>query len=170
MQWILLRKRRGAKPLTRNVTLTWLTQTNLTMNTTEPALLPKHLRVSIGGHFGPSYSVELNDQTLMCMARSDGFPGPASPLVEPTAQQWRAFRRALDKINVWQWQADYPNPGVCDGTGWSFEVAYSDHALDSGGDNNYPDAQGEPTNLLDQTKTFDRLLRAITKLTGKTFR
>ena len=90
-------------------------------------------------------------------------------MVEPTDEQWRAFRRTLDYINVWQWQAHYPNPGVCDGTNWSFEVAYSDHALDTGGDNNYPDAQGEPTNLLDQTKTFDRLLRAFTRLAGRTF-
>ena len=90
-------------------------------------------------------------------------------MVEPTDEQWRAFRQILDKINVWQWQAHYPNPGVCDGTNWSFEVAYSDHALDTGGDNNYPDAHGEPTNLLDQTRTFDRLLRAITRLAGQTF-
>jgi len=145
------------------------------MNPAEPALLPKHLRASIGGYFGPSYSVELTDQTLFCMALSERWrsapaelPGPAW-LVEPTVEQWRAFRRALDKINVWQWQADYPNPGVCDGTGWSFEVAYSDHALETGGDNNYPDAQGDPTNSPQGTKTFDRLLRAITKLTGRPF-
>ena len=138
------------------------------MNAAEPALFPKHLRVSIGGHFGPSYSLELTDQTLFCMALSDELPDPAW-LVEPTAEQWRAFRRALDKINVWQWQADYPNPGVCDGTGWSFEVAYSDHALDSGGDNNYPDAQGDPTNSPEGTKTFKRLRGAIRKLTGRPF-
>ena len=138
------------------------------MNTAEPALLPKHLRASIGGHFGPSYSLELTDQTLFCMALSDELPNPAW-LVEPTAEQWRAFRRALDKINVWQWQADYPNPGVCDGTGWSFEVAYSDHALDSGGDNNYPDAQGDPTNSPEGTKTFKRWRGAIRKLTGRPF-
>ena len=139
------------------------------MNAAEPALLPKLLRVSIGGYFGPSYSVELTDQTLFCMALSDKLPGPASARVEPTAEQWRAFRRALDKINVWQWQAHYPNPGVCDGTGWSFEVAYSDHALDSGGSNNYPDAQGDPTNSPLGTKTFKRLRGAITKLTGRPF-
>ena len=138
------------------------------MNPAEPPVRPQLLRASIGGHFGPSYSLELTDQTLFCMALSDELPDPAW-LVEPTAEQWRAFRRALDKINVWQWQADYPNPGVCDGTGWSFEVAYSDHALDSGGSNNYPDAQGDPTNSPERKKTFDRLLRAITKLTGRPF-
>ena len=90
-------------------------------------------------------------------------------MVEPTAEQWRAFRRILDKINVWQWQAHYPNPGVCDGTGWSFEVAYSDHALETGGANNYPDSQGDPTNSPLGTKTFKRLRGAITKLTGRPF-
>ena len=138
------------------------------MNAAEPPVRPQLLRASIGGYFGPSYSLELTDQTLFCMALSDELPDPAW-LVEPTAEQWRAFRHAIDKINVWQWQADYPNPGVCDGTGWSFEVAYSDHALETGGDNNYPDAQGDPTNSPQGTKTFDRLLRAITKLTGRPF-
>ena len=139
------------------------------MNAAEPALLPKLLRASIGGYFGPSYSLELTDQTLFCMSLSDKLTGPASARVEPTAEQWRAFRRALDKINVWQWQAHYPNPGVCDGTAWSFEVAYSDHALDSGGSNNYPDAQGDPTNSPEGTKTFKRLRGAIRKLTGRPF-
>ena len=138
------------------------------MNPAEPPVRPQLLRASIGGHFGPSYSLELTDQTLFCMALSDELPDPAW-LVEPTAEQWRAFRRALDKINVWQWQAHYPNPGVCDGTGWSFEVAYSDHALDSGGSNNYPDAQGDPTNSPEGTKTFKRLRGAIRKLTGRPF-
>ena len=140
------------------------------MNASKPDFRPKHLRACIGGHFGPSYAIELTDDTLFYTARSNELIQPELPMVEPTDEKSRAFHRTLDNINVWQWQARSPNPGVCDGTNWSFEVAYSDHALDTGGDNNYPDAQGEPTNLLDQTKTFDRLLRAITKLTGKTFR
>ena len=140
------------------------------MNAAQPDFRPKHLRAYIGGYFGPSYAIELTGDTLFYTARTNELIQRELPMVEPTDEQWRAFRRTLDYINVWQWQAHYPNPGVCDGTNWSFEVAYSDHALDTGGDNNYPDAHGEPTNLLDQTKTFDRLLRAITKLTGNTFR
>ena len=139
------------------------------MNASKPDFRPKHLRAYIGGHFGPSYAIELTGDTLFYTAHTNELIQPELPMVEPTDEQWRAFRRTLDNINVWQWQAHYPNPGVCDGTNWSFEVAYSDHALDTGGDNNYPDAHGEPTNLLDQTRTFDRLLRAITRLAGQTF-
>lgn len=142
------------------------------MKKAEPPYRPKRLCAGIGGYLGPSYSIELAGRVLFYDARSAGFEliSPLLPEIEPTDEQWRAFRRALAKINVWQWQTHYPNPGVCDGTSWSLEVAYSDHALDISGNNNYPDAQGDPTNSPEGTKTFDRLLRAISKLTGKTFR
>ena len=139
------------------------------MKRAEPPFRPKRLYAGIGGYFGSSYAVELSDRTLIYTALGDTLLRPAQ-LVEPTDEQWRAFRHALDKINVWQWQAHYPNPGVCDGTHWSFEVAYSDHALETGGDNNYPDAQGEPINSPEGTKTFERLRGAIRKLTGRPFR
>ena len=140
------------------------------MKKAEPPFRPLLLRAQIGGYFGSSYAVELSDRTLTYTALGDTLLLPAHRQVEPTDEQLRAFRRALDKINVWQWQAHYPNPGVCDGTHWSFEVAYSDHALETGGDNNYPDAQGEPSNSPEGTKTFERLSGAIRKLTGRPFR
>ena len=139
------------------------------MNPAEPPVRPQLLRAQIGDYFGSSYAVELYERTLIYTALGDTLLLPAHRQVEPTDEQWRAFRHALDKINVWQWQADYPNPGVCDGTHWSFEVAYSDHALETGGANNYPDAQGDPTNSPLATKTFTRLRGAITKLTGRPF-
>ena len=91
--------------VTHAVTLTRLPLTNLTMDAAEPAFRRKHLRAYVGGYFGPSYSLELTDQTLFCLSLSDKLPGPASARVEPTAEQWRAFRRALDEINVWQWRS-----------------------------------------------------------------
>ncbi len=142
------------------------------MKRAEPPFRPKRLYAGIGGYFGPSYGIKLAGRVLSYEARPDDFAGPSLllPEIEPTDEQWRAFRRALDKINVWQWQALYPNPGVLDGTQWTFEVTYSDHVLKTHGDNNYPDAQGAPINSPDGTKTFESLMRAIRKLTGRPFR
>jgi hypothetical protein len=43
------------------------------------------------------------------------LPGPDE--IQPSAKQWQAFRTALNRLNVWSWQAKYSDPAVCDGTG-----------------------------------------------------
>jgi len=53
---------------------------------------------------------------------------------QPSAKQWQAFRKALDSLNVWGRQADYPDPRVCAGTNWDAEIAYADKEIKSSGD------------------------------------
>src|ERR1700704_2118834 len=57
--------------------------------------------------------------------RATGLGPPAQrEEIQPSAKQWRNFRRTLDRLNVWSWQGNYPNsPMVCDGVGWSAEIA-----------------------------------------------
>jgi hypothetical protein len=68
---------------------------------------------------------------------------------------------------VWCWRTEYPNPGVCDGTGWSLSIRYSDKKIQSSGDNNYPAEDGSPTDEFVESTPFERLLAAIRELTGK---
>ena len=104
-----------------------------------PKALPKRLRISIGGYFGPCYSVTLEEGRLIytysARGPSGGEPKPEWPLepklrellglsplpgpdeIQPSAKQWQAFRTALNRLNVWSWQAKYSDPAVCDGTG-----------------------------------------------------
>jgi hypothetical protein len=104
-----------------------------------PKALPKRLRISIGGYFGPCYSVTLEEGRLIytysARGPSGGEPKPEWPLepklrellglgplpgpdeILPSAKQWQAFRTALNRLNVWSWQAKYSDPAVCDGTG-----------------------------------------------------
>jgi hypothetical protein len=77
--------------------------------------LPKRLRISIGGHFGPCYSVTLKKTRLLYTywpARESPSqePEPQREEIRPSAKQWQTFRRALDRLNVWRWQEGYPNP------------------------------------------------------------
>ena len=129
-----------------------------------PKALPKRLCISIGGHFGPCYGVTFKEGRLTytylppresCSEGLDLGPrlelgvdvGPLLELagpqtqreeIQPSAKQWQTFRSALDRLNVWCWQAKYSDPGVCDGTGWSAEIAYSDRSVVSSGDNCFP--------------------------------
>jgi hypothetical protein len=119
---------------------------------------------------GSSYSVELHDGTFTYTTFGKGHVNPKQKTVIPTEVQWREFRPTLDDLGIWQWNTDYPSNGVVDGTQWSLDIAYADHALHRHGDNNYPDDTGKPNRDPQSTKAFNRYLAAVQKLLGdKTF-
>jgi hypothetical protein len=142
---------------------------------------PLKLLASIGGYPGPAYTVELTADGLdYIYVPSISSIGPGSTVprerLHPTEDQWAWFRRRLDEINVWCWLERYENPGICDGTGWSFSIEYPDRKIESSGDNNYPAEDGGPIYQADgragreELKHFDRLLKAIRELTTRNFR
>jgi hypothetical protein len=146
--------------------------------------LPKRLRIGIGGFFGPCYEVTLKRGRLTYTylssrdSRSRELEPPLEPQpqpqreeIQPSAKQWQNFRRTLNRLNVWCWQAKYSNPAVCDGTGWSAEIAYSDRSLLSSGDNCFPGWDGRAISITaDETdNTFAKFCRAVARLIGREF-
>ena len=139
--------------------------------------LPKRLCIGIGGHFGPSYSVTLEKGRLAYTywppeASFSQEPQPRREEIEPSAKQWQTFRRGLDRLNVWYWQGNYPNSVmVCDGVGWSAEIAYSDRSLVSSGDNCFPgrDGRAVPITADETDNTFAKFCRAVARLIGRQF-
>jgi hypothetical protein len=132
----------------------------------EPSAVPTHFVARVGGFLGSTYSVELKDGTLTYTVSGRGQTNVRHATITPTETDWREFRQTLDELKVWHWQSDYPRGGVVDGTQWLFEIVYSDRALKSRGDNNYPDASGTPTGKPEFTPVFNRYLGAIKKLVG----
>ncbi len=129
--------------------------------------IPMKLRASIGGFLGTSHSIELNNGGLIYTTLDFGWENPESMHIRPTESQWRKFRIELDDLKIWQWQTEYPNNGVRDGTQWSLEIEYGDKHLITGGDNNYPCADGSPNNQSEPpTLTFVRYLKAVEELLG----
>jgi hypothetical protein len=154
--------------------------------------LPKRLSIGIGGHFGPSYEVTLKKGRLTYMywpprdscSREPEWPlepklrellglslRPGPDEIQPSAKQWQNFRRTLDRLNVWSWQAKYSDPAVCDGTGWSAEIVYSDRLLVSGGSNCFPgwDGRAIPITADEMDNTFEKFSRAVARLVGRKF-
>jgi hypothetical protein len=138
--------------------------------------LPERLSISIGGHFGPSYSVEPENGSLTYSHSKpvQQFPpkwDSESETIRPTEHQWQAFRRELDRLNVWRWQSEYFEP-VCDGTGWSVEIVYSDTAIRSHGSNCFPGQNGRALSIVDRTKddTFKQFCRSVSALAKRQFR
>jgi hypothetical protein len=132
--------------------------------------LPRHFTASIGGFYGSSFRIELHKGVLNYTSYDPGHRNRKTAIIKPKPEQWRAFRAALDDLEVWRWQAEYPSSGTADGTQWLLDIAYPDHALKTYGDNNFPDDAGKPNRGMTPTKAFLRYLGAVQKLIGKGFR
>jgi hypothetical protein len=146
---------------------------------------PKKLHIGIGGPFGPAFSVTFESGGLT-YRRGDYERVDRKTTVEardhagavlvwrvwegrviPTDEQWKEFWDTLDALRVWQWQPDYSNHDILDGTSWGIEIEYADRAVKSGGANGYPDADGKPGDKEGRkTKTFQAFSEAIKKLVG----
>jgi hypothetical protein len=142
-------------------------------------VLPERLRISIGGFFGPCYSVTLKERrlTYTYLQSRDSCsqelgPEPQREEIEPSAKQWQNFRSTLNRLNVWCWQPNYSDPAVCDGTGWSAEIVYSDRLLVSSGDNCFPGRDGRAIPVTadgGSDNTFEKFCRAVARLVGRQF-
>jgi hypothetical protein len=138
--------------------------------------LPKRLCIGIGGHFGPSYKVTFKKGRLTYMywpprESHSQEPQPQREEIQPSTKQWQAFRKGLDRLNIWCWQAKYSNPAVCDGTGWSAKIVYSDRSLVSGGSNCFPGRDGRALHITEDgtDNTFEKFCCAVARLIGREF-
>jgi hypothetical protein len=140
--------------------------------------LPKRLCISIGGFFGPCYSLTFKKGrlTYTYLQSRDSYsqelgPQPQREEIQPSAKQWQNFRSTLNRLNVWCWQAKYSDPAVCDGTGWSAKIVYSDRSLVSGGSNCFPGRDGRALSISvhERDNTFENFCRAVGRLIGREF-
>lgn len=128
--------------------------------------LPQKFSISIGGYFGGSYSVELKNGNLIYKVFGDEYQLNNVKEILPTNQQWGKFWDQLNRLSFWKWDAEYPNPGFCDGTQWQVDIKYENKILMSRGDNNYPESSRGTSN-----DEFDLFLKAIEQLLdGESFK
>ena len=123
------------------------------------AIHPKHFEISLGGFTGPSYRVELQDDgSLLYLHHPESFtsaPGTKKRRIKVTDAQWRQFRGALEEVDVWNWDENYTDPRILDGTQWLLRIVYDDASVYSHGSNSFPPGGG-----------FKRLRSAVVELIG----
>ena len=126
---------------------------------------PERFEVGVGGFFGPSFAVELNETGELVYSRNAKTfvtaDGTVRETVEASPQAWRAFCDELDAIGVWAWKPRYENPDVMDGTQWRVDIAACGKSVTSSGYNAYPGGTSPPDG-----DAFARFLRAIGELLG----
>ena len=118
---------------------------------------PSNFEAVIGGHFGPTYRAEGLGDSLSYQHSNDGEVVPLEPgddnLIAPTPQQWAAFEKSLNRIKVWEWDKEYQDYSILDGTSWHVEIQWGERSVAACGSNAFPD-------------TFGSFLRALRKLLG----
>ena len=82
-------------------------------------------------------------------------------LIKVSKEEWIKFWRKMDKINVWEWQKDYFNPHILDGTQWELIIQGNGRGkIKVFGSNAYPDnfqSFLNAVNLIANTKiTYDK--------------
>ena len=125
---------------------------------------PIAIAARIGGIFGPSYDVVLNDSNSVVYSRNPttftSYPGTEHEIIRVSEERWISFRQALDQAKVWTWKSAYVDPDIYDGTSWGLVAQYADKSIDTHGRNAYP-----------KKKQFERFLQAVRDLIGgKDFR
>ncbi|MGD9781747.1 MAG: hypothetical protein AB7V14_06280 [Kiritimatiellia bacterium] len=125
---------------------------------------PIRLEAKIGGIFGPSYEVVLAGSHSVVYGYNPStftsYSGTKRETIRVSEERWSLFRQALDEAKVWNWNSEYVDPEISDGTSWSLVAEYADESIDAHGRNAYP-KQAE----------FDRFLQGVRELTGgKDFR
>ena len=127
---------------------------------------PKELRLHIGGYGGLSYSVDLQGDHLLYESIHGDCSSTRSRKTRPAAEDWLSFWQELDRLEVWDWQAEYANPGVCDGTQWEVGIQYGEQRVHSVGDNSNPRADGSSNRSPEPTQCFRGFCRAVSRLLG----
>ncbi len=98
---------------------------------------PEVFQLAIGGHFGPSYNIDLDGGFIRYVASEDGRERETRK-ISPGTSGWDRFRTELEEIDVWSWQPSYSESSILDGTSWFLVIEWPDRSLRTSGSNAYP--------------------------------
>ena len=102
------------------------------MNDQNPSFIPDKFSCLIGGYFGPSYSLEIDENgCLIYKTLGKEYRVRKIKQICPDTKRWNDFLAACDQINIWGWSNRYENPEVLDGYSWKVEIAYSENSVAS---------------------------------------
>ena len=112
--------------------------------------VPKHL------YYTWSFSAAGTSGSMDISLKNDTLTRESGNKIEtatPSREQWRKFRKTLNEIGVWQWNARYGRRRTKAGAGYSWQLTlkYSKRALTSAGNTGAPK----------QLKQFEEALNAL---------
>jgi hypothetical protein len=112
--------------------------------------------------FGGGPCIEWNGKNFELHWR-DAYDNTWHPLPTPSDIQWKAFWLLLEQSGVRNWESEYSNEGVMDGTVWEFKLTAPGLRIATAGNNAYP---GSDSLVPVPGSPFDILTTAIGILVG----
>lgn len=118
----------------------------------------KTVKASVGGFFGPSYSVEINNEKrLLVYHAAEGGVSSKEKELTLTTEDWNTLIKGLISTEFEYWLDTYLDLHVMDGTSWHVEVELeSGQSIEKSGSNQYPGR-------------WMQFCRMISSLTGEKF-
>lgn len=117
-------------------------------NPTAPIRLaeaPDEFTFSSGGFFAERHTYEVRGDTIV-FRRSLPFQTPPVRVDSlrriPSPDEWRRFWTAAEVAGVHRWKAEYRQPGVFDGEGFTLHLRAAGRTINTSGSNAYPDRRG----------------------------
>jgi len=119
------------------------------------------MRAYVGGFFGECYDVIIDFTTgsLTWKHGEGNFTAGIKELCERKLDESTLDRlvAGLRRVNLLDWNAKYPNLGICDGTQWFVEITINGETVSKHGDNSFP-------------AEWDAFCRLISRISGREFR
>jgi hypothetical protein len=95
---------------------------------------PTVLKFSLGGFSQGTTGIELVAKEITKITMRFQYK---EVLCSPAQEDWGIFLNALNTHNVWNWEEDYFDPHMLDGTQWSLEIKAGSLKIKSEGSNEY---------------------------------
>ena len=131
---------------------------------------PNKFYFSIGGFMGQSFELSTNEKAneLTLATYERGYESKQTSTTEINADWWNQLESLLDDLNGWQWEKEYKEDSIMDGTDWEIRLRTNGKALVSSGLNAYPNEPPFPyAPIDDEPSDFDRLLAFLSKTEGQ---
>ncbi|HEY3375796.1 MAG TPA: hypothetical protein VGK02_12190 [Candidatus Aquicultor sp.] len=130
-------------------------------HTVDKEIYPTQFDVAVGGCFGPTFTVRLDEDKLVYEKSSGAYSLGKAQSIRPTGEQWARFWDEIDVIGAWRWRPLYEKAGE-EGAHWYVHISVNDHIVTSEGDGAFP---GNDTGS-GPSKEFERFLTALRELLG----
>ncbi len=104
----------------------------------------KKIEAYVGGYFGSCYQVEIDLENNLVSWTHGGGGEPANmALRNIRLATGKKFVEQLETLDLLNWEAEYVDQGIMDGTQWHIEIVMDGHTIAKHGSNDYPEQWGE---------------------------
>ncbi len=139
-EYFWVKKTRECKPPSNDTIKSWARWSHYPEKTV-PSNVSEIEKVNafVGGYMGKSYQTEINtvDCSAIYTVLDNGYKLLLKEAITLSKKEMKKFLEALENVKLFEWERNYEDMNVLDGTNWSVEV--NEESLSFSGSNAYPE-------------------------------